>query len=94
MIFNATISQMVFLFFLVVIGYILSRFKLIPENAETTLSKLENYIFIPALIMGTFVKNLTCRKSFSKQKLTFGKHFNRNCCNIGFYVACKIAVKG
>lgn len=72
MIFNATISQMVFLFFLVVIGYILSRFKLIPENAETTLSKLENYIFIPALIMGTFVKNLTVESLFQSKNLLLG----------------------
>ncbi len=59
MAFNATIQQMLFLFLLIILGYLLAKMKLVPENAQNTLSKLENYVFIPALCMGTFVKNFT-----------------------------------
>lgn len=61
-IFSTTLSQMAFLFALIVIGYILAKLKLIPENSESVLSKLENYIFIPALVMGTFITNFTVEK--------------------------------
>lgn len=47
------------MFSLIILGYLLTKMKLVPENAEKTLSKLENYVFIPALCMGTFVKNFT-----------------------------------
>lgn len=59
MAFNATIQQMLFLFLLIILGYLLAKMKLVPENAQNTLSKLENYVFIPALCMGTFTKNFT-----------------------------------
>ena len=58
-IFGTTINQMGFLFSFILIGYMLSKAKLIPDNAQTTLSKLENYLFIPALVLGTFIDNFT-----------------------------------
>lgn len=58
-IFGTTLNQMGFLFSFILIGYILSKAKLIPDNAQTTLSKLENYLFIPALVLGTFIDNFT-----------------------------------
>ncbi len=62
MIINATIQQMCFLFSLILIGYVLVKLKLLPENAESVLSKLENYLFIPALVMNTFICNFTADK--------------------------------
>lgn len=59
MIFKTTLGQMAILFFLIVIGYILAKLNLISNEAEKTLSKLENYIFIPALVLGNFMANFT-----------------------------------
>ncbi len=58
-IFGTTLNQMAFLFSFILLGYILSKLKLVPDNAQTTLSKLENYLFIPALVLGTFIDNFT-----------------------------------
>ena len=57
--FLSTLNQMGFLFLLIVIGYIVVRVGAVPDNATMTLSKMENNIFIPALVMGTFMTNLT-----------------------------------
>ena len=51
------LNQMIFLFAFVLIGFILSRGRFIPENAATVLSKLESFVFVPALVMGTFIRN-------------------------------------
>ena len=58
-IFGTTLNQMAFLFSFILLGYILSKLKLVPDNAQATLSKLENYLFIPALVLGTFIDNFT-----------------------------------
>lgn len=60
--FLSTLNQMGFLFLLMVIGYIVARVKAVPDAATVTLSKLENNIFIPALVMGTFMTNLTVER--------------------------------
>lgn len=59
MIFTATLEQMAFLFSLIIIGYILMKLKFVPDNSNMTLSKLENYLFIPALVLSTFMGNFT-----------------------------------
>lgn len=61
-VFTATLSQTAFLFSFIVIGYILSRWKFVPDNAQTVLSKLENCVFIPALVLDTFINNFTVAK--------------------------------
>lgn len=61
-VFIATLNQTAFLFSFIVIGYILSKWKFVPDNAQAVLSKLENCIFIPALVLGTFISNFTVEK--------------------------------
>ena len=61
-IFSATLNQTAFLFSLIIIGYILVKIKVIPENAASVLSKLENTVFIPALVMKTFAENFTVER--------------------------------
>ena len=56
------INQMIYLFALIVIGYILMKIGGLPKNAMATLSKLESKLFIPALVMGTFISNFTVEK--------------------------------
>ena len=68
-IFLTTMSQIAFLFGFIVIGYVLMKNSAIPNNSSETLSKLENIIFIPALVMGTFIENFTIERLLSSWKL-------------------------
>lgn len=54
-----TLNQIAFLFGFIIIGYILSKGKFLPDNTSEVLSKLENMIFVPSLVMGTFITNFT-----------------------------------
>lgn len=58
-IFSTTLSQMAFLFSLIVIGFILTKLKVVNTDAAGILAKLENNLFIPALVLNTFVQNFT-----------------------------------
>ena len=71
--FTSTLSQMAFLFSLIVIGYILAKLDVVPENTPTVLARLENNVFIPALVLGTFMNNFTVEKiSVAWKILLFG----------------------
>lgn len=61
-VFLPTLSQMGFLMLLIAIGYILVKAKAVPSEGAGLLSKLENYVFIPALVLGTFLKDFTVSK--------------------------------
>lgn len=61
-VFTSTLNQTAFLFAFIVIGFVLAKFKQIPENSASVLSKLENMIFIPALVGGTFISDFTPEK--------------------------------
>lgn len=71
-IFGATLNQAAFLFLLIVVGYVLAKWKFVPDNGHTVLSKLENYIFVPALVMGTFIKNFTVQILGTAWKMLLG----------------------
>lgn len=71
-VFTATLNQTAFLFLFIVMGYILSRWKFVPDNAQAVLSKLENCIFIPALVLGTFINNFTRAKLGATWELLLG----------------------
>lgn len=47
--FAPLLSQMVFLFAFIAIGFILAKWKFIPDDSSRVLSRLENLLFIPAL---------------------------------------------
>ena len=68
-IFATSLNQIAFLFGFIVIGYILVKLKVLPENSAKVLSKLENTIFIPALVMGTFIENFTIERIGAAWKL-------------------------
>ena len=53
--FTATLSPMLVMFLCMALGYFANKLKLAPENTATVLSKLENYFFVPALILNTFM---------------------------------------
>ncbi|MBQ8387655.1 MAG: AEC family transporter [Clostridia bacterium] len=58
-IFIPTLNQMGLLFLFIIIGYILAKWKFIPENSASVLSKLENFVLIPASVLATFMRQFT-----------------------------------
>lgn len=57
--FIPTLNQMIFLFAFILIGYALAKAKIVPQGSAGVLAKLENWLFIPALVMQTFIQNFT-----------------------------------
>lgn len=57
--FKATLSPMLVMFLCMALGFITNKMKLAPADTATVLSKLENYFFVPALIINTFMKYCT-----------------------------------
>ena len=57
--FESLLAQMLVLFAFIAIGYVLTKCKILPDNSNVVLSKLETWVFVPALVMGTLVKNCT-----------------------------------
>lgn len=57
--FLATLSPMLVLFCCIVIGFLLKRLKILPSNAGAVMSKLETYVFVPALTISTFMNYCT-----------------------------------
>lgn len=55
-IFLSTLSPMLMMFSCLVIGYLLSKFKILPDNAAAVLSRLSLYAFLPALNISTLMK--------------------------------------
>jgi len=58
-IFSATCGQTIYLFILILIGFFLTKWKLLPEGTSKILAKLENMLFIPALMLKTFMDDFT-----------------------------------
>ena len=57
--FLTTISRMLFLFALLAVGFLLVKLKVLNVESAGVLSRLENAILVPALVMGTFIKGFT-----------------------------------
>ena len=57
--FIPTLNQMLFLFACIIIGWGINKLKLLPENADQTISKLLSYVVMPALIINSFYNNCT-----------------------------------
>ena len=71
--FIPTLNQMIFLFAFIVIGFLLSKFKVVPIGSAGILAKLENWLFIPALVMQTFIGNFTVQNiGITWKLLAFG----------------------
>jgi len=68
-IFSTTLNQMLYLFLFILIGFLLAHFKVVNKNAAGILGKFENCVFIPALVMGTFIDNFKVSQLDSTWKL-------------------------
>ena len=67
-VFFATLEQTAFLFTFILVGYLLTKKKVVSPEAPVILSKLENFIFVPALVLETFIKNFTVEQLSSTWK--------------------------
>ena len=56
---SAALRQMLILGLFVGVGFVAAKGRVLPDNANHTLSKLETYVFIPALVMGKFLSEFT-----------------------------------
>ncbi len=72
--FYATGNQMIYLFALILIGYVLSKTGILPKNTSKVLATLENNVLIPALVAGTFIRYFTVEK-LKMAGLLFGGSF-------------------
>ncbi len=68
-IFNPTLNQMLYLFLFILIGFLLAHFKIVNKDAAGILGKFENTVFIPALVMGTFINNFKVSQLNSTWKI-------------------------
>ena len=57
--FTATLNQMGVLGLYMVIGFAIAKLKIVSKEASRILSKLENTVFLPALVLYTFLANFT-----------------------------------
>lgn len=67
---------MLMMFTCIVIGYILNKLKLLPENADSSLAKLETYVLVPSLNIYTFmsycrVESLSSHRTFIAVAVVF-----------------------
>lgn len=58
-IFNLTLTQMLVLFSLIIAGFLLKRKNILPQGSDSTVSRLETYIFMPALNFFNAMTNCT-----------------------------------
>ena len=58
-VFNLTLNQMLMMFSLILTGFVLRKSKILPESSGTTMSRLETYVFSPALVLATQITNCT-----------------------------------
>ena len=61
-IFIPTLNQILYLVTLIIIGYILIKTKILPENSSKVLSRIETFVLVPSLILSTFITNFTIEK--------------------------------
>lgn len=65
-VFTSTCNQMILMFLFILLGFFLNKKKLLPDNANAVLSKLENMVFMPCLVLNTFISRCTIENLTTK----------------------------
>ncbi len=60
-VFKLTLNQMLLMFSLILVGFFIRKKKLLPEDSYVVLSKLETYLFVPALSLFTQMTKCTVK---------------------------------
>lgn len=58
-VFQLTVDVMLMMFTLIIAGYLLRKFKILPEGSEVTMARLETYALVPALNFHNWATNCT-----------------------------------
>lgn len=66
---NLTMSQMLMMFILILVGYMLTKTKIIPDNADKTVAKIATYVFVPAMNFRSLLTNCTVENFAKDYKL-------------------------
>jgi len=56
---------MLMMFFLIIVGFVLKKKNILPDTAHVTVSKLETFVFVPAVYLNSMLKNCNVQ-TFSK----------------------------
>lgn len=68
--FIATLNPMITMFLFVFIGFLVSKCNVAPKNTGIVLSKVENYIFMPAQVFVTFMTYCTVESLTANYRFT------------------------
>ncbi len=68
-IFTLSLQQMLMMFTLIIAGFLLKKGKILPDNSHITISRLETYIFTPAITLYSMMTNCTPQSFKSDYKL-------------------------
>ena len=60
-IFISTLTQMLVMFTFIFAGFLLRKYKILPEDTHTVLAKLETYLLVPALTFSNWTTNCTVK---------------------------------
>ena len=69
--FIATLNPMLVMFGCILLGFVLRKAKLVPDNTGTVLSKVENWVFMPAQVMSTFMAYCTVESLSENYRYVF-----------------------
>lgn len=67
--FISTLNQMGVLGFYMIIGFVIAKLGIVDRKSTTLLSKLENNVFLPALVLYTFIENFNIASLSQSWKL-------------------------
>ena len=83
--FLATLNPMITLFLCIAVGFVLYKYKILPEGADKAIAKLETWVFCPALSFTTMLRfcTLSTIREHSINVILGG-------CSIAFFVAIAI----
>ena len=59
--FLATLTPMLVLFLRILVGFLLKKYKILPENAGKVMAKLVTWVFSPALSFSTMARFFTIK---------------------------------
>ncbi|MBE6651628.1 MAG: hypothetical protein E7613_10010 [Ruminococcaceae bacterium] len=68
-IFKLTLSQMLMMFTLILVGFILKKKSPLPDNSHTVMSKLETFAITPALALFTMMSKCTVKTFVDNSRL-------------------------
>jgi predicted permease len=57
--FDMTLKQMLTMFAFILVGYVLRKGKILPEDSGVTMARLETYLFVPALTLSSLMAHCT-----------------------------------